>query len=665
MQRRISVLCVWIAATASFLAGLFPFNTTDGYGHLAVGRQIAELGHVPRVDLFSFWKPTPQPWHNFSWGYDLSSWLVYSFGGANALILLKCVALALLGAALVWLAVRLSQDSTWAAPVALTLLLIVLPVVRFRLTVRPQILGLLIPAILLVGLFAIYSDKTSRRNKFLIALALAVTHVVWVNAHGSHLFGLLLTGLFAVFAFRTVAFAPAALLVLLQVVAMGCTPFGYGIVLDSLSLLSRPEYRDLLLEWQPWSPKIPLALLIVPSLYAVLTLVALRPVARSGRFGLAYAVLAVVLTFMAFRSLRFVAHQLLLLTPFIAAGLAMRLGDREFAPSFLLVPLAAAAWALAWSPQLSPFLGFGLGEPRTDYPWVAADVIEREVEQPRVLANVRDGWMLTFAVPGAKFLIDGRVHFFGPEFMRLVEDSFGDERRFARLLESYPVNAVVVDHTIPKHFAATNYLSGSPEWLLAQVEDRHSLFVLAPELDSDRALHILGAGYRVGRLLDPEVTDAQLDTELLLVGDHPSTKATRAWAKGLRTLRPLARDGSRAGFRMFQDPAERQRARDAYGALTEAADIQREFNAIELFRALAASSACDLESAALSLRAARRGGGNRMIELAALELALRGPDNDDRAAALSRLQILKRSEGPNDPWVRAIVADVEAGVRCR
>lgn len=664
MQRRINFVCAWIAALAFFLAGLFPFNTTDGYGHLAVGRQIAELGHVPQVDLFSFWKPTPQAWHNFSWGYDLASWVLYSSGGANSLILVKCVALALLGGSLIVVAARVSRSSPWAAPLALTLLLVVLPVARLRFTVRPQILGLVIPAILLVAFYAIYSDRTSRKRKYAIALALAATHVLWVNGHGSHLLGLLMSGLFAAFAFRTAAFAPLALLAALQIGALGCTPFGYGIVYDSLSLLSRPEYRDLLLEWQPWSSKLPLSLLVFPSLYAVLILVALGPVARSGRFGLAYGVLCVALTLMAFRSIRFVVHQLLLVTPFIAAGIGMRLKDRKLTSALFPAPVAAAAWAISWSPQPSPPLGFGLGEPRTNYPWVSAEVIARGVDEPRILANARDAWMLTFATPGAKFLIDGRVHFFGPEFVRFVEDSFQDEDRFAQLLRHYPVNTVVVDHTIPKHFAATNYLTASSDWHLGQVEDRHSLFVTASELDRVQAYHVVDAGYRVGRLLEPEVSDAELQTELARLGEHPSTRAIRAWTEGLRLLRPLARDGSRAGFRKYQTAIEKQRARDAYRAFTEAAEVQPEFNAIELFRGLASLSACDLELAASALQNARRGSNNRAIALASMELALRGPENEDYHEALKGLRALRALHDQDEVWVNAILTDVEAGVRC-
>ena len=192
MPRRVVSWSAWASALAFFLTGLFPFFNADGYGHLAQGRQIAELGRVPKVDLFSFWKPTPQPWTNYEWGYDLGTWLVYEHLGANGLILLKCVGLGVLGYALVWLAYRLARGTILAGPLTLAALLLVLPIARFRFTIRPQILGLVFPAILLLTVSTLYAEQSSRRNKGLVLVGLALMHVVWVNTHGSHLFGVLI-----------------------------------------------------------------------------------------------------------------------------------------------------------------------------------------------------------------------------------------------------------------------------------------------------------------------------------------------------------------------------------------------------------------------------------------------------------------------------------------
>ena len=66
------------------LAGLFPINNPDAFGHLAQGRQIEQLGHVPARDTFSFWQPQPALWHNYEWLSDWLTYRVYAFGGPDA-----------------------------------------------------------------------------------------------------------------------------------------------------------------------------------------------------------------------------------------------------------------------------------------------------------------------------------------------------------------------------------------------------------------------------------------------------------------------------------------------------------------------------------------------------------------------------------------------------
>ena len=140
----------------------------------------------------------------------------------------------------------------------------------------------------------------------------------------------------------------------------------------------------------------------------------MRPVTRSGRFGLAYGVFCVLVSMMAFRSIRFVAHQLLFTAPFIAAGLAQVKWIRGSRRAVAVAAGLAFVWAMLASPRLEPFVPFGLGEPRLGHAFAAADVINEHLEDPRILAPIQDSWPLMFAVPDGRFLVDGRVPFYGP-----------------------------------------------------------------------------------------------------------------------------------------------------------------------------------------------------------------------------------------------------------
>jgi len=653
----------WGCAAAFFLIGAFPLYNVDAYGHLAQGRQIAELGRVPSVDPFSFWKPTPQPWSNYEWGYDLVTWLIYDHFGPTALILIKCLLLATLGYILVLLAHRLAKGAKLAAPLAAAVLIFFAPLARIRFTVRPQIVGLVFPAVLLLGISAVYSERTSLRTKRWVVVMLGLLHVVWVNMHGSHLLGVLITVLFLLFSIRTAAFASMALLLALQLLATACTPFGLDIVTDAVAHVFRPEYRDVVTEWGAWSPGHPLYLLIGPVLAIILVLAAMRPVTRSGRFGLAYGVFCVIVSMMAFRSIRFVAHQLLFTAPFIAAGLAQVEWIRESRRAVAFAAALSFVWAMLVSPRLEPFVPFGLGEPRLGHAFAAAEIINEHVEHPRILAPIQDSWPLMFAVPDGRFLVDGRVPFYGPEFIRKVTNSFSDPAALSEILQTYEVDTVVVDHTRAGQRAAVEHLWRSPEWQLGQVQDRQSLFVRRGRAPSLAPLRVIGPGYRVGHLLDPDVSDSDIEEEARRVGDHQNSKAIQGWIQGLRLLRPLARDGARAGVRMYRTDDEREAAREAYRSLSEAAEVYPGFTSIELYRAMAALAACEESQSREALGRAAYSGETRSTALVAVELALRTGEESQRAAATAHVvRLSKQQETARDPWVAAILRDLDT--RC-
>jgi hypothetical protein len=110
-------------------------------GHIAQGRQIAQLGHVPSVDTLSFWRSAPQPWNNYEWASDLLAFWLYAGFGPNALIALKCAALALAAGLLGWLAFRLGGPR--AAMACAVLLVAAIPAARFRFSERPQVVAML------------------------------------------------------------------------------------------------------------------------------------------------------------------------------------------------------------------------------------------------------------------------------------------------------------------------------------------------------------------------------------------------------------------------------------------------------------------------------------------------------------------------------------------
>ena len=198
------------ACAALVLSGVFPVNNPDTFGHLAQGRQIVELGRVPARDTFSFWQPQPVLWHNYEWLSDWLSYRLYQLGGPDALLVAKCVLLALAGA----LIVRLAQVLGGARAAAWCALLIVLaiPAARFRFTERPHLVTLPFAATYLIGfsyLVRAWGAGTRRGDLAWIA-TIGLVHLAWVNLHGSHLLGLTLSAVYFAFAFRDRAARPSS-----------------------------------------------------------------------------------------------------------------------------------------------------------------------------------------------------------------------------------------------------------------------------------------------------------------------------------------------------------------------------------------------------------------------------------------------------------------------
>lgn len=661
-ERRFASL---IGGLALAVAGFFKLHNADAFGHMAQGREIAKHGAVPKVDPFSIWQPTPQPWHNYEWASDLVTWWVYDVGGPNALIICKCAVLFALGWVLVLLAARLSGESRYAIWLTLLLLVLAIPGARFRLVVRPQLIGLLFPALLLIGFHRIHRYKPGDRAVAFLIAALAVMQVVWVNSHGSHLLGLMIGGIFTTFAFATPAFRPAVALFVLQLLASGCSPFGFDIMKDAVEHVARPEYRAIVTEWEPWSPRYPLYWLLAPIVQSVLLLAAVRPLVRSGRAGVAGAVFCLVLTAMTFRSIRFTAHHLLLTSPFIAAGLAVYIKTpftarvRRGLVAVLGVLVLFAVWM---SPKLPPATGFGLGIDHKRLPWSSYGFLQRRLPSPRVFSGLPEAWTALFALPQAKVLIDGRVPFYGAEFTTKATAALHNPRLFESLVGPTAVDTVIIDHVMAPFAPVVKMLQSPNEWSLVHIEDQHALYIRG-QGDAIPPLTHLVPSYDAASILSAEADPKAVKQELRRLGNHVNGRAYQKWTHGLLTLRPYAREGSNAGLRHPESPGETGDFALAYALLSEAHDRFRGMASIELWRTLAALGLCGFDEARAAASWAHYTASKRDLALIALEIDVREGKVERAKRALAKWT--SDPERTKDPWAIAIARDLEENVAQR
>jgi hypothetical protein len=655
------------AALALCIAGLYPIDNPDTFGHLAAGREIAQLGYVPKLDSFSYFRPEPAPWVNYEWLSDQLFYSVYRAGGYPALTAMKLVLLALLGALLVGIA--RSQAGQRGAELCALLIISDLPGLRFRLSVRPHLFGLVFGALYVLGLLHIL-QRPSQRSAGRWLLGLALAHLVWVNLHGSHLLGLALTLIACLCAVRRPrAQRLLGALFALQLLASCISPYGPAITSSALAHAFDPAYRQVIDEWQAWRPPQPIAYPLVLVWQGVWFLIALRGLAVDPVRSFAAATSLLVFC-MAARSLRFIPDCLTLSAPFVAAGLAARCA--AWAPrrawlwfSSALVALSGAAGWICL--QLPPKAAFGWGESLRARPAASAAWLLEHLPDARIFAVMPDAWDLMFSLPRAKFLIDGRTPFYGPAHVRRVQRAWGSPRALRELLDSTGTDVVVAEPMVTEQQPALRALLGYDDFRLVMIEDRHCVFAKLSarrsQLLASSALRWLRPGYAADWLLAADADPLAIARELERLGRHPNLQAYRAWVLGMLAARPLARAEDRAGLAPARSPEQRASALRALG-LVRAADatLDEGVPSVSAYHALLAIAACQLDEARAVLTRAAANGEGRELMLGAQELALRDGHAEQVRAFIAQARALPAAAG--DVWLAGLQTALDSAPLC-
>lgn len=250
----IGPLLLFIAA--SIYGMLEVHSSTDTWIGLAAGREIVELGHVPKTDNFSFTFPG-QPWYNQNWGTHLAQYWVYSRFGPDAVIYATwglIAATALLIAFSCWKRTGVLSASLIAAAIA---------VVGFRdyASPRPATTGFFCMAALSAILCSLESPWQKKR--WLPIAAIPILLMVWGCVHGSFTFGYGVLGLYVVCWLLSRLINPSLHLVRLQhvvgivaVVALALLltlllgPFGIDNFTHGEKVASSETFRGVS-EWRP------------------------------------------------------------------------------------------------------------------------------------------------------------------------------------------------------------------------------------------------------------------------------------------------------------------------------------------------------------------------------------------------------------------------------
>ena len=301
---------------------------------------------------------------------------------------------------------------------------------------------------------------------------------------------------------------------------------------------------------------------------------------------------------------------------------------------------------------------------RCSLPRARSGCCERAI-RPRVLSAIEDAWYLMFAVPDARFLVDPRLPFYGPEHVAHVRFAVENPAALPMLLARFRVDTVVVHHTLQPFGPLMHAMERMPGFHLASIEDRHALFV------SDRLQLRAGAsaeplalaGYEPDWLLAADAARERAVLGLLeRLPRHENNEGYRGFVRGLLAIKPLLRPGLHNGISAPRDAQQAQVLARAQGWLARAAEHAGGVQAVHAYHALVAAARCDLATAERAIALATVHGHSRETLLGAREIALRRGQQADVASFVERAQQEPGAAG--DGWLAALAAGSRSAPHC-
>jgi len=182
--RILSLVAGLLLAAHLALLAFFPISSEDTWWHLKEGELYVSSRSLPPQDPFAYTTAGRQ-WIHYSWAADILFYLVYHAAGLDGLVLFR-LCLFLVIAVVLYRMLR----GCGLHPLASILLVFVASLaLRFRLLIRPELLGFLLLLTTMAVLLRLQAAPPHA------AYLLLLVQVAWINVHGSALFGVALPGL--------------------------------------------------------------------------------------------------------------------------------------------------------------------------------------------------------------------------------------------------------------------------------------------------------------------------------------------------------------------------------------------------------------------------------------------------------------------------------------
>ena len=468
------VMCMFLLASVIFAYSPRGIGIAepDIWWRLRDARDLLQYHSLARVDTYSF-TAAGSPWLNVEWLSDVPFFLAFRAKGLQGMVALYSAVMVLIFAGVYYRACRAGADCKNAA--VATLAGICLGCIS--LAPRPLLFGWLC----LMGLLLVL-DQFRRSGKGLWLLP--PLFVLWINLHGSWVFGMVVLGvtiasgmlegewgLVVAHRWTPVELKKLLLVLCASSAALFVNPFGYKLVLFPFEFFRMQGVMHYVEYWRPvdfstWNGKLALILIFVLLTAALFS---------RRRWRLDEVMLMAFALWEALSHVRFLDFAALIMVPILAPRLNLFPPyERELDKPWLnaAIMAAVAAGIIFFFPSATQL------QQRVDeeYPTAALQYMQRQHINGRIFNPGEFGGFMEWNAPELKSFIDGRDAIF------VHNGTFDDcysaltMRQPFNVLDKYRIDYVLLEPTWPLAYL----LDHSPAWRTIYEDKVAKLYQRAP-----------------------------------------------------------------------------------------------------------------------------------------------------------------------------------------
>jgi len=488
----LAAIVVLLALAFPFFLALEKISESDTFWHLKAGEWILAHGAVPHTDPFSA-TVKGKEWLDWEWLFQVGIYVLYSWGGFNALVVGKAIVVFLAGL-VVFLACRRNGAGV---SLAALVMMAAFAASRARLEVRPDVVMLLFAALTVALL------ETARRGNPYALVWLPVLELVWVNVHGSFLLGIGLMAMYGLVHGIDIALRKEwrCLGLVVGALALSCAaclvnPFGIRLVQHAIEQTRSSSPSGTIGEWQPTRE----LLLTEPNLALQVfwwlfwlnpaVLVAVLVIQRR-EFPWAHALVVAAMSVLALHANRFTALYAVVTAPILAHGLAVLRGRfagkkrsdwgeatarivAGITAAYLIFVVVTNRWAIAES--RSPKFGVGVDE--SVVPTRALSVMMKLPAGLNVFNTFLSGGPLIWTgYPQWRPFCDGRANLYGREFVDRYRRAMYDPAEWEKWMRERSVSVAFLEYGTADDRPLLQYLVKSRMWDLLYFDHAACIFV--------------------------------------------------------------------------------------------------------------------------------------------------------------------------------------------